>query len=607
MCGISGVFSTKQLDEEIVRRSVEVIRHRGPDDIGFARSSNCILGMARLSIIDVVSGKQPNFNESRDVLSVFNGEIYNFKTLQNELRNKGHKLLNESDSEIIPHLYEEYGVDFPKKIQGMFAIALFDEKNEKLILVRDRLGKKPLWYSAEKDYFVFCSEIKGLLEYGVSKEINDAVIPEYLEFGYINAPSSVFKSIEQVKPATVMVWEKNNLSESTYWRPEDVERSGFSWNDTVESAKSLLQESVRDRLISERPLGVFLSGGIDSSLVAALAKKEIGQIQTFSIGFSENEFDESPYARKVAELLGTSHHQETVTPNPEILVQEVAAVLDQPFADSSFLPTYILSKFARQNAVVVLNGDGGDEAFGGYDRYRINRYMSKIFHNFSMPEFLFPTTLFLEETRLSKLLRSVTKNNSFDRYIAMQRISGEKLLSELTLKNRIERKTKSTQDTASFDFDSSIRSMQLYDIKSYLPGDLLYKVDMASMANGLEVRSPFLDYRVIEFGLSLPDKYKVSLKENKLILRNILQEYLPRQIVDRPKKGFGIPRANWLRNELNDLVNDSLNSPGSFIGNYVDRQEVSYIIGEHSKGRDYGATIWALLMLELWAKRWLYQ
>jgi asparagine synthase (glutamine-hydrolysing) len=358
-------------------------------------------------------------------------------------------------------------------------------------------------------------------------------------------------------------------------------------------------------LVSERPIGIFLSGGIDSSLVTAIAVKELGSVQTFSIGFQDSRFDESGYARSIAKCLGTLHHEKILSPNPLTVVQDIARVLDQPFADSSIVPTFEISKFARENIVVALSGDGGDEAFGGYDRYRINHYLSRL----NAALFLNPLAAFGDnfnsESRRGKLLRASRPADPISRYLELQAAVSPRVVEKLT-KNRVNlsQYLKTMPESVNVR-DSDIRLMQLMDLKSYLPGDLLYKVDIASMANGLEVRSPLLDYRVVEFGLSLPSQFKVNLVSNKLLLRKVLSNFLPEHLFERPKRGFGIPRADWLRQDLKPLVQELLLNKNARINDWVDKKEVRNLVADHMQGRNREASIWALLMLELWAVNWL--
>jgi len=612
MCGIAGIFDTAGMDFESSKMSVESaieeIKHRGPDEKGFFSGINSTLGMCRLSIIDVAGGQQPNYGTQGRVVSVFNGEIYNFKDLRAELISKGYPLKGVGDSECIPFLYEEYGEDFPNRLQGMFAIALWDHTKNRGILVRDRFGKKPLWFYREKTRISFASEIKGLLKLGAPRSIDTARIPEFLQFGYINAPRSIFRDIQQVRPGTVTILESGTLKELRYWQPRISDTSRLTFYEAKIETHSLIRDAVKTRLVSERPIGAFLSGGIDSSLVTALMSKEFGaDTHTFSIGFENPDFDESRYASAIATHLGTRHHEKIVRPDPTLILERLAKVLDHPFADSSIIPTFLLSEFARSEVVVALGGDGGDEAFGGYARYRVSRALNKI--NFLLA--LSPAPLLSKyvskNRRLEKLFRHARYSTKFKRYLGLQSLIQESELKEILTKELqgLEQELDLLELWMASESQSQLRNMQRFDLSTYLPGDLMFKADMASMASSLELRSPLLDYRVVEFGLSLPDEFRIYKGVSKRILREILYEYIPRELVDRPKMGFGIPQAEWLRGELSDLVHSTLFARDTSISGWFDMSKVRKIVDEHNRGVNRDRIIWPILMLELWAKNWL--
>jgi asparagine synthase (glutamine-hydrolysing) len=605
MCGIAGLLSIRRTNRSKIEQAVKTISHRGPDEYGFFLGEKCNLGIARLAIIDVTDGHQPCFNEDNDIVSVFNGEIYNYKELRDLLIKRGHRLTTNSDSEIIPHLFEEFGEKFPKELQGMFAIAIYVKSKNAIYLIRDRLGKKPLWYAIQDGNFYFSSEIKGLFPLGVRRIFQDSVLAEYLAVGYINAPRSAFKDVNQVIPGTSLKFQDGQISNQQYWCLDEVKETAIAWGDALDHAEYLIRQSIKERLVSERPLGVFLSGGIDSSLVAAVAKQELGELKSFSIGFMDPKFDESNYASSIASYLGTEHHTRIIRPNPSFIVEELSKVLDQPFADDSIIPTFLLSKFANEQVVVALSGDGGDEVFAGYDRYRANFYLSFFDSILRVSPLLKIFERVASESRRSKLLRAVACREEFKRYKHF--VSN---VPSYTLGNLLSKPYKYPQGYEDLELEqkvsgSRLRAMQLLDMKTYLPGDLLYKADIASMANGLEVRSPLLDYRVVEFGVSLPQNFKIGLFNNKLILRELLKRFVPVELFNRPKKGFAIPRANWLRAELRPLVTDTLISKDAWVNNQLDREEIKRLIQRHMKGRNHEATIWSLLMLELWAKQWL--
>lgn len=608
MCGIAGVISTSVEKNEWVKDAVTAISHRGPDESGFFSTDGYACGMCRLSIIDVASGHQPNFNSQETIFSVFNGEIYNFRELRTFLLGRGFPVRGEGDSALIPYLYEEFGERFPEKLQGMFVIAIYDKKKQKLILVRDRLGKKPLWYSSTQDNFAFCSEIKGLLRLGATKSFDTSTISEYLQFGYINAPRSAFKNVFQVKPGSILVVEKNQIRETEFWNPSKVQDISIDFEDAKRETIRLLREAVKSRLISERPLGAFLSGGIDSTIVSAIMKQESQEdVHTYSIGFDDQKFDESKYAQSVANHLETKHHEKIVHPDSELLITEIVEMLDQPFADSSIIPTYLLSKFTRQEVVVALSGDGGDEVFGGYLRYRAGKYLDAVNPILRLnPVSYLPTGRF-NNARLKKFLKHSHHQDLLGRYTGFQSLFQTHDLSEY-LNPEVFNEQGLTYFMENWDLSTTsdrLRKMQEIDLRTYLPGDLMHKVDMSSMANSLEVRSPFLDFRVVEFGLSLPSKLKVKFGSNKFILKEIAADFVPRAIIDRPKMGFGIPRARWLREEFKSVVHDTLLSPTSLQRGWYRKNSIETILKRHISGEDLDHLIWPMLMLELWAKRWL--
>lgn len=608
MCGISGMCSDGQVALELVEKSIESISHRGPDERGFFYHKNCVLGMCRLSIIDVSAGQQPSANSSGDIVSIFNGEIYNFKELRHSLVSRGHQVDGIGDSAVIPFLYQEFGENFTSKLQGMFAIALFDSRRNKLLLSRDRLGKKPLWYSREGSTLYFSSEVKGLLSLGVNRTIDEMVIPEFLQYGYVNAPRSAIVGVRQLPPASSLSFENGHLEVKEYWSPSEIPESSISFEDAKQEVTRLIRESVKTRLISERPIGAFLSGGIDSTIVTALMQEESeSTVNTYSIGFSDSNFDESRFAREVARSIGTKHHERIIEADPLFIVDTLPKILDQPFADSSIIPTFLLSKFAREEVVVALSGDGGDEGFGGYERYRAAQFLDSINPILAInPLNCLPVDR-ISNQRLRKLISHSNFQTLSGRYSGIQSLfQRDDLLSILNpefLKESSENYFINIWDSIpSLD---RIRKMQEMDLKSYLPGDLMYKVDMASMANSLEVRSPFLDYRVVEFGLSLPTRFKIVGGETKHILREIARGFVPHKLIDRPKKGFGIPRAKWLREDLKNVVYEVLLDDKSRSRNWYQVGKVEEILDKHSRGLELDSIIWPMFMLELWVKNWI--
>jgi len=608
MCGISGIFSNRPVDSERVEKSIENISHRGPDSRGYYYHPNCVLGMCRLSIIDVFAGQQPSYYQNKDVVSVFNGEIYNFRELRQSLISKGHQINGMGDSALIPFLYMEYGEAFPSKLQGMFAIALFDIRQNQLILVRDRFGKKPLWYSLQDETLFFSSEIKGLLSLGIKHKLDESVIPEFLRYGYINAPRSAIVGVKQLPPATQLSFKNGYSKLERYWSSSDISETQISFEDAKRETTRLLREAVKTRLVSERPIGAFLSGGIDSTIVTALMQEESeSKIHTYSIGFSDKRFDESKFAKEVAKSIGTNHHERVVEADPHLIINTLSKVLDHPFADSSMIPTFLLSKFAREEVVVVLSGDGGDEGFAGYERYRAGRILDSINPFLTVNPLRFLPTNRIANPRFRKLIRHSSFQSLPERYSGFQSLFQQSDLWSIL--NPEIMKNSHFDEIANLwsliPTRDRIRKMQEIDFQTYLPGDLMYKVDMASMANSLEVRSPFLDYRVVEFGLSLPAKYKVGGRENKHILREIARDFVPGSIINRPKMGFGIPRAKWLREDLKGLVRDVLLDKTSRSRNWYKINKVEELLKEHNRGFDLDSLIWPMFMLELWAKNWI--
>lgn len=608
MCGISGIFSSREFLRDAVESSIEAISHRGPDEKGFFQSDNCVLGSCRLSICDIKEGQQPNFNSDKSIVSVFNGEIYNFIELRDFLLSKGYPIHSKGDSALIPHLYEELGDGFVSSLQGMFAIAIFDSRKERIVLARDRLGKKPLWFSTDKSGIFFSSELKGLFRLGVEREFNENCIAEFFRYGYINSPRSPFRNIFQLEPASILSFELGNLYTRKYWDVSNVEPISISFQDAVVETERILRNAIKARMVSERPLGAFLSGGIDSSIVTGILQEESkNKIDTFTVGFTDTYLDESKTARNVAQKIGTRHHEIIVKPDSNFLLNDFINVLDQPFADSSVIPTLLLSKFARSEVVVAMSGDGGDETFAGYDRYRAGKYLDTINPLLRMN----PTSTLMATRLKNRKVRKLMQNSSFkslqERYRSFQ-----SLLNETEFESTInpDLLLNFNQDhfdemwLATSDWEK-VRKMQEVDIKSYLPGDLLYKVDMASMFYGLEVRSPFLDYRVVEWGVSLPEKHKVGLLRGKLILRELASKYVDRSVLNLPKKGFGIPLGDWIRGDLKELIWDTILSQKCRTRGWIKNSNVEKLLMRHANGHNFESVIWSIFVLELWATRWL--
>ena len=607
MCGICGGVGPAAPDAQMLNAQIKSLKHRGPDDTGVYIQQGISLGMCRLAIVEIQNGKQPA--DSEFVKLVFNGEIYNYLELKKDLESGGIVLRNASESEILIALYIKFGIDFIAKINGMFAIALYDIRDKSLYLIRDRLGEKPLWYTERLDgTLLFSSEVKGLMEVDKSFTLRTEMIAEVLQRGYIDSPKSSFSEVLSLEPGSYLCWKSGKTKITKYWSINFEFTRKISYSDALNETRSLIRESVMRRLQSERPMGVFLSGGVDSSVIAAfMTSLSPGVVQSFSIGFDSQGFNEAPFARKVAEHLGTKHHEEIIQPDPNLLINEIGDLLDQPFADSSIMPTYLLSKFARQNTIVALGGDGGDEVFGGYDRYLAAPILQKFNKVFYLSGFLQKGTKLTNSRKVRRLIENFeTRPTLADRYSSIMSLVPESQIDNILHPNiRRNRIFDSSQNQLLLEGLSDLNQMLMYDFQSYLPNDLLVKSDIASMGNSLELRSPFLDFKLVEWGISLPSKFRIANFETKHILKEIAREFMPRELIDRPKMGFAIPRAEWLRNELKQMTFDLLTDQTARNRQWFNQVEVQKILTSHDSGRDMDKFIWPMIMLEIWARKWL--
>ena len=612
MCGITGGIGPSAPNKELLDAQLVALQHRGPDDSGTYVNQGIGLGMGRLAIVEIAAGKQPASDASEQINMVFNGEIYNYRELRHELEQSGIHCRTSSESEVMINLYLKHGLDFIGKLNGMFAIAIHDARDNSLHLIRDRMGKKPLWISQLNDgTLFFASEVRALMLARPDRTLRTDMVAEVMQYGYINAPHSAFNEIGQLPPASVLTWRDGKTITSTYWAPDFDTKIDISYEDALETTKKLIEESVARRLISERPLGSFLSGGYDSTIVTAyMAKLMSEKVQTYSIGFHSAQFNEAHHAKLVANYLGTDHHEESLSPDPALVVEKIAHVLDQPFADSSIVPTYLLAKFARENLIVALGGDGGDEVFGGYDRYLATPVMQKLnpFLGLARSGLNFAGKQSFGNTRKINRVGSQlsAKPSLAARYSSILSLTQPHEL--LTLLNpNFQTKTAESAYINQFaagnisSFDRMIRS----DFDAYLPGDLLVKVDIATMANSLELRSPMLDVNVVEWGVSLPRKYKIKGFETKHILKDVARSLVPANLIDRPKMGFGIPRAEWLRSGMKEMVFETLTDTTASQRGWFSSAEVKKVIDIHMAGEDKDNLIWPMLMLELWARTWL--
>jgi asparagine synthase (glutamine-hydrolysing) len=612
MCGITGGIGTNAPQHSLIDAQLKSIEHRGPDDSGTYINRGIGMGMCRLAIVEIVAGKQPATDASEQIHIVWNGEIYNYRELRAELEGRGVKCRDSSESEVVINLYLEFGLDFINKLNGMFAIAIHDSRDNSLHLIRDRMGKKPLWISQLNDgTLFFASEVRALMLARPDKTLRTDMISEVMQYGYINSPNSAFNEIHQVPPASVISWRDGKTTTATYWTADFETKVTIPYEEALETTKELIEAAVSRRLISERPLGSFLSGGYDSTVVTAyMAKLMKEKVQTYSIGFHSAAFNEAHHAKQVASYLGTNHHEEILSPDPALVIEKISQVLDQPFADSSIVPTYLLAKFARENLIVALGGDGGDEVFGGYDRYLATPVMQKLnpFLGLARKGLKFAGKQSLGNSRKINRVGSQLspKKSLASRYSSILSLTQPHELNSL-LNSNVYSNRSETSFVNQFElgdltsFDRMIRS----DFSAYLPGDLLVKVDIATMANSLELRSPLLDVNVIEWGVSLPHKYKIKGLETKHILKDVARSLVPPELIDRPKMGFGIPRAGWLRTGMREMVVDTLTDTTATQRGWFNSNEVRKVIDIHMAGEDKDNLLWPILMLELWARTWL--
>ncbi|MBK8914683.1 MAG: asparagine synthase (glutamine-hydrolyzing) [Phycisphaerales bacterium] len=644
MCGIAGILSLSadsrvSLDE--LRPMAAALVHRGPDDDGFAvlAGGRCGLAFRRLSIIDVAGGRQPVSNEDDSVTAVFNGEIYNFRELREELIALGHRFRSQSDSETIVHAYEQWGEEFLPRLAGMFAIALWDDRASRLLLARDRLGKKPLVTAQFGDRLYFASEAKAILALpGIPRRLCPHALHDYLVLQYVPAPRSIFGGFEKLLPGAVRIIRADHPSDAAldlqpdstapgaqrrYWRvPPADHRFDGSYADALERLDLLLTRAVERRLISDVPLGAFLSGGIDSSIVVGLMHRlGVCPLRTFSIGFSDPRYDETAAARMVAARFGTQHTEQLVTPRAADLLDRLAWHYDEPFADSSALPTWHVAEITRRSVTVALSGDGGDEAFGGYDRYRALRWAARLDRAPLLRSAAAGLAALLPHGRAKSLgnrayrFLSAMSASPHDRYAEWVSVFAESTLwadycpqwaDRLRADGTVEESVRRRLTAASgFPEIRTATAAMRTDYQTYLPGDLLTKVDIATMANSLECRAPLLDHELIEFALSLPEEWKLRGRHGKHILRDWARRLLPREILNRPKSGFGVPVGEWFRGELRETLEGELLADGSLSRRILRRDSLQRLLAEHRDGRaNHAHRLWSLLMLERWQRCW---
>jgi asparagine synthase (glutamine-hydrolysing) len=622
MCGIAGIVAPphETVERYEVAEMCSTLIHRGPDDEGIYIKGPVGLGMRRLSIIDLVDGHQPIHNETEDVWIVFNGEIYNYPQLRKDLEGRGHCFYTHSDTEVIVHLYEEMGADCLAKLRGMFAIALYDYRRNSLLLARDRLGKKPLHYAFSNGRLLFGSEIKALLSAEPElASVNPQALLQYFQFGYIPDPATAFARINKLLPGHALESVNGAVRSWQYWDvPAYGVNSPSSEEDCLSELEQRLAEAVRVRLISDVPLGALLSGGLDSSLVVALmARAASGPVKTFSIGFNNPEFDELSHARAVAERFSTDHHELVVEPDVEKTVAFLTSRLEEPFGDSSMVPTYQLCQMARRFVTVALSGDGGDELFAGYDRYRIHLKRKKydllppwmggyfrrhIFHK--LPAGFRGRMLAYNASLPSRerYLDSIAFLPAFDR----ERSLFTREFLAWTGEHQDPAAGHKDYYDAAPALDTLGRLLYL-DTKTYLAGDILTKVDRMSMLNSLEVRGPFLDHILFEWVAQLPSHLKLRMGNQKYILKKLAERVgIPAKVLNRPKQGFAMPLVHWWRKELSDGMLGILTEPRTLQRGYFNGPAVRNLISEHTTGRrDRSAALWLLLIFELWHRNFM--
>ena len=618
MCGIAGKVSQGSL-EPIDDALLDSQVHRGPDSRGVHAAEGIALGIQRLRVIDLETGDQPIYNEDRSVVVVLNGEIYNYRELREELRRSGHAFSTEGDTEVIVHLYEEFGDRCVERLSGMFAFALWDAPRRRLLIARDRVGKKPLHYChATGGGLTFASELGALMaDRSIPRDLDLASLDTYLAYGYIGAPHTIYSQVRKLPPAHTLIWEDGEISLQRYWELEYEPKLSSDLPELEGELRTLIAAAVRRRMIADVPLGAFLSGGVDSSIVVSeMAFHSSDPIKTFSIGFGHDAYNELPQARLVAERFGTEHTEFVVEPDAVDLLPKLARHYGEPYADSSAVPSFYLAELTREHVTVALNGDGGDESFAGYLRTAVDA-----------------RTMWLD--RVPAGLRRVVASGAGRALSADDRRSTVDYARRFAAALPLDGPGRYAEHVGIFDAAGRGRllagdaaaaadpartaavisdpfrahegldpldQLLAVDVASYLPGDLLTKVDIASMAYSLEARSPLLDHEVMEFAARLPARLKLRGRQKKWLLRRAYRSSVPREVLDGPKKGFGVPLGEWFRGELAQQVRDVLLDP-EVGGGLLDRGEVEEIVSGHQEGRaDNSARIWSLLVLEGWRR-----
>lgn len=631
MCGIVG-FLDKNKNIDILNNMLKIQSYRGPDDSGvyFDEKSGIHFGHNRLSIQDLTShGHQPFISDCKNYVMVFNGEVYNFKSIKNELKELGYKFISNSDTEVILYSYKQWGIKCIDKFIGMFAFSILDKIKNKLTLVRDRAGVKPLYYYTDEDQFIFSSEIKSFHKHPkFKKEQNLEVLPYFFQFGYIPAPYTIFKNCFKLEAGHYLEYDikKSKFKITKYWDVNDFylqEKNSKNEDDIKNDIEKILNDAINLRMVSDVPVGVFLSGGYDSSLVASiLAKKQGTKINTFTIGFDDEKYNEAKHAKTIAEYLGTNH-TEYYMKNSDMLdlVEKLPFYYDEPFGDSSALPTMIVSNLAKQSVTVALSADGGDEAFCGYSKYFFLNKFQNIFSNSFKREVLKTGLNLINSNSIEyineKLPKKLKQTNIKDKYNKFQRAINSDRLEEMfeNASSYVDKKEikkflyiskneklfKKWQNIGNIEF---LNQMMACDYKLFMNDDVLTKVDRATMSVSLEGREPLLDHRIIEYMARVPLEIKYKNNQGKYLLRQVLYKYLPKDLVDKPKSGFQIPINEWLRGELKSLVIKYLGNT-KLDKNIFDIEEINLLKKRFFAGEDIGTTIWFILMYQMWKEKWL--
>ena len=626
MCGITGIVRTDgaPIDRDLLARMNQAIGHRGPDEDGFYFDDGVGLAMRRLAIIDLKSGQQPIHNADRTAWIVFNGEIYNYRDLRKELEFRGHRFYTDSDTEAIIHAYDEYGTDCPRYLRGMFALAIWDTRDKSLFLARDRVGKKPLLYAQVNGQLIFGSEFMALLQYpDISREVNYEAIHHYLSFICVPAPLTAYQHIRKLEPGHSLRWKNGEIELNRYWQIDFSKKVSISEEEAGERVVDLLRDAVRVRLMSEVPLGAFLSGGVDSSAVVALMAAESSEkVKTFSVGFEEQDFSELHHARRVAEYVGSDHHEFIVRPDAMEILPTLLEHYGEPYADSSAIPTYYVSRETRKHVTVALNGDGGDECFAGYERYvgmNVAQQYAKLVPAIVRRGLLrnLANGLPQIESRknpLRKLQRFAAAGARSPAHRYLSWVSAFDEQAKLNLYSSEFRAETASFSTVGFlepwfakaNGAGIIDASLLADTMTYLPNDLLVKMDIASMTVSLEARSPFLDHHLMEFAASLPERLKLRRMTTKYLLKRVLRRFVPEENLTRAKMGFGVPISQWFRGSMRQFLQETLLSERALSRGLFDRDAVRRLIAEHvDKKVNHDQRLWALLMLELWFQRFI--